>query len=110
MLHKKDETEEEFTKFVRSRRLTRQGSDPTKKGANNNDETVGVSTTKAKFDSYSRANEVAEVETIDTDKDDEKKPNETGGAVATKAKVDYYPRANEAAEVETMDTDKDDKK
>ena len=91
MLDKKDETEEEFIKFVRSRRLTRQGNDPTKKGANNNDKTVGVSTTKAMVDSYSRANEVAEVETIDTDKDDEKKTNETGGAVATKARLIIIP-------------------
>ena len=51
MLDKKDETEEEFTKFVRSRRLTRQDSDPVKKGANNNDVTVGVSTTKTEVDS-----------------------------------------------------------
>ena len=71
MLDKKDETEEEFTKFVRSRRLTRQGSDPTKKGANNNDERVGDSTAKAEVDSYPKSNEAAEVETIDTYKDDE---------------------------------------
>ena len=64
ILDRKDEMEDELTKLVRSRRLARQESDPNKKGANNDDETVEAS---AKVDFYPKANEAAEAETIDTD-------------------------------------------
>ena len=50
MLDIKYETEEEFTQFAKTRRLTRQDSDPTMKGADNSAKTVAVSTTKKEFD------------------------------------------------------------
>ena len=100
----KDETEEEFTEFVKSKRLIRQDSDFTKNCADNNAKTAAVSTTKAEVDSYPKANKEGEVETIDTDKDEEKKTNETGKVSDSMAKVDPYPRANEAEELEPMVT------
>ena len=53
---RKDETEVEITKFVGSRRLAREDIDPTKIDANNDDETVEVSATKANIDTYLKAN------------------------------------------------------
>ena len=90
-------------KWKRSSPNLSEAGDPTKKGASNDDKTIGISTTKAKVDYYPRANKAAKAEIIDIDKDDEKKANDTGGASATK--VDYYPRANEAAKFEAMNTD-----
>ena len=64
-------------KWKRSSPNLSEAGDPTKKGASNDDKTIGVSTTKAKVDYYPRANEAAKAEIIDIDKDDEKKANET---------------------------------
>ena len=62
--------------------------DKSKDDEKKDNETGRASAAKVKVDSYPKANEATEVETIDTDNYDEKKVNET-------AKVDPYPRANE---------------